>query len=243
MMTSEKPMKSLIVLSGVLIAILAWQPASLASGQQKQETEICDAAADFYLGIEDYPRAIRLHRAVLKRAPQDALAHYHLGFAYGMVGRSDDEIREYQRAAALGLRLFDLYLNLGTARFERGDLAGATEAFQTASRLSDGPEPRFDLAMTYERRGNLPEAESEIRAALVKEPNQPDYLNTLAIIVAERGDPARAHEIWTGILSRNPGYHPAAANLAVLKAVDSSGSVGESVGAGAKLRLISTGIR
>ena len=49
---------------------------------------------------------------------KNALAHYHLGFAYGMVGRHQEEIDEYRRAVALRLTDWTLFLNLGFARFE-----------------------------------------------------------------------------------------------------------------------------
>src|SRR5271168_1037692 len=77
--------------------------------------EICDVNADFALGREDYPAAIALHLKVLRADNGNALAHYHLGFAYGMSGRITDEISEYLMAAKLGLVNWDLFLNLGLA--------------------------------------------------------------------------------------------------------------------------------
>ena len=77
--------------------------------------QICDIRADAALGLKDYQTAIRLHRYLLRSHPNDALAHYHLGFAYGMVGRSAEEIDEYQKAVTLGLHSWDLFLNLGLA--------------------------------------------------------------------------------------------------------------------------------
>lgn len=181
--------------------------------------------ADVPLGMEDYPEAIRMHLAVLTRTPNNPLARYHLGFAYGMVGRGDEEILEYERALSLGLRTFDLYLNLGVARFEREDLRGAINAFKNASNLSDAAEPHYDLAIAYERQGELPQAEMEVRAAVSKKPTEPDYLNTLAIVSAEEGNLARARNIWVSLLSRDPGYHPAAANLHQLAALGKAPAV------------------
>ena len=204
-----------IVCVGFLIVCLS---AALfaAPPNHRPEGEVCNPSADYFLGNEDYPEAIRVHLEVLRHDPGNALAHYHLGFAYGMVGRAGDEIYEYGRAVALGLRSFDLFVNLGLARFESGDLIGASEALRTACNLTDSPEPHFDLGLIYERRGMLSEAESEILRVLASEPNQPDYLNTLAVIKAERGDTARARDIWLSILSRHPHYHPALANLRIL---------------------------
>lgn len=63
--------------------------------------------------------------------PDNALAHYHLGFALGMVGDRMAELKEYRRAAALGLVSWDLFLNLGLAQLETGDLDAATDSIST----------------------------------------------------------------------------------------------------------------
>jgi hypothetical protein len=52
--------------------------------------------------------------------PENALAHYHLGFASGMVGDRKAEVTEYRRAEALGLKSWVLFLNLGLAQLEKG---------------------------------------------------------------------------------------------------------------------------
>jgi tetratricopeptide (TPR) repeat protein len=181
------------------------------------DAAICDPLADYFLGAGDYPEAIRLHALIVARHPNNALAHYHLGFAFGLEGETRSEIHEYERAVALGLRIFDLFLNLGVARFDRGDLVGATEAFKQASTLTDRPEVNFDLALVYERRAMLPEAESEILLALAKNPNAIEYLNVRAAIAAEKGDAEKARDIWIAILSRHPQYAPALANLQTLR--------------------------
>ena len=98
--------------------------------------QICDVGADYSHGVEDYTEAIRRHVQVLDEHPDNAVAHYHLGFALGMVGNRMAEVREYQRAEALGLANWDLFLNLGRAQLENGDLDGA--ARQPRTRGSPG---------------------------------------------------------------------------------------------------------
>ncbi|MBV8454492.1 MAG: hypothetical protein JOZ29_19790, partial [Deltaproteobacteria bacterium] len=95
----------------LLTVLIAAAPAA-SSGTEDQ---VCNVAADYMLGLEDYPEAIRLHRQVLARHPYNALAHYHLGFAYGMAGQTQEEICEYLAAVNLGLANWDLFLNLGLA--------------------------------------------------------------------------------------------------------------------------------
>src|SRR5258708_2256001 len=94
--------------------------------------EICDVDADFAHGLEDYPAAITLHRRVLRAHNDNALAHYHLGFAYGMTGHKKDEINEYLAAARLGLAKWDLFLNLGLAYLNQKDGPQAINTLQPA---------------------------------------------------------------------------------------------------------------
>ena len=86
----------------------AISPLSLSLGPNaiagRAEEQVCDVGADYSLGVEDYSETIRRHLEVLREHPDNALAHYHLGFALGMLGERMAKIKEYQRAAALGLR-------------------------------------------------------------------------------------------------------------------------------------------
>jgi hypothetical protein len=101
--------------------------ASAGGGEQ----QVCDVGGDYALGIEDYPEAFRLHVEVVRNSPDNALAHYHLGFAEGMFGNRTAEVKEYQRAAALGLRNWDFLpeLRVGGARKRR---AGRSNGQSTA---------------------------------------------------------------------------------------------------------------
>jgi tetratricopeptide (TPR) repeat protein len=212
----------------VLLLSLAIVSIASASGDNEQ---ICDVSADYALGIEDYPEAIRLHAEVLRRHPDDALAHYHLGFAERMIGNRTAELNEYQRAAALGLRNWDLFLNLGLAQLEHGDLYAATNALRRAVLLGENhPESHYNLALVQERRGQFAEAEREMRASLRLNPAQPDALNALGVIYAEECKTERALLIWRELLREAPDYAPATRNLAVLSG-QSPASRGETAAA------------
>jgi tetratricopeptide (TPR) repeat protein len=183
------------------------------------QDQVCDVSADYALGVEDYPEAIRLHQGVLRRHPDDALAHYHLGFAEGMMSESTLEITEYRRAAALGLTSWDLFFNLGLAQFENGDLDGATKSLRRAVHFGEGHfEAHFNLALVDERRGMLAEAEAETLAALRLSPGEIDARNLQGVIDARQGQPARASEIFRQILQEQPDYQPARDNLLILEA-------------------------
>src|SRR6202040_3437858 len=70
--------KHLAVLFLVAAAIFAWAAPRICAASNAAEA-VCDVNADYALGVEDYPEAIRLHEKVLRRQPNNALAHYHLG--------------------------------------------------------------------------------------------------------------------------------------------------------------------
>jgi Flp pilus assembly protein TadD len=186
------------LLSVATIALLLgclWSPASVIANPG--EEQVCDAMANYFLGAENYPEATRLHRELLRKHPESALAHYHLGFAEGMAGDKTQELNEYRRAAALGLLSWDLFVNMGLALFENGSLEAATDALRLAVRLGpDRPESHFNLGLIYERRDMLAEAEQEMLASLRLEPEQLDARNMLGVIYARQGDKARASAQW-----------------------------------------------
>jgi tetratricopeptide (TPR) repeat protein len=197
----------------LLIALLIWSNA-IAGGP---EEGVCDVDADYALGTEDYAQAIRLHREIVRKSPNDALAHYHLGFAEGMIGDLAAEIDEYQRAKALGLTSWDLFLNIGLAQRERGDLDAAAESLRTAVDLGeDHPEPHFNLALVDEQRGMLLNAEQEAELLLKLSPGEVDARNLLGVIYARRGETLRASQTWQALLRDQPDYRPARINLLLL---------------------------
>jgi len=124
----------------ILAAALLIFSSAMASGPPARTADklVCDVAADIALEAQDYPTAIDLHRKLLRLGNDNALAHYHLGFAYGMTGNVSKEISEYRTAISLGLNVWDLFLNLGLAYYDQRDLPGATAALGTAVLL--GPE-------------------------------------------------------------------------------------------------------
>ena len=207
-----------------LLVICFCGPAGLAANPSNGP--ICDVTADHYLALEDYTVAIRLHREFLQKHSANALAHYHLGFAYGMRGDEMQELDEYQHAIALGLSRWDLFLNTGVAFLASGNLSAATDALQRAVQLDPSqPESHYNLGLVYERRDMLPEAEQEMLSTLGLEPNELDARNMLGVIYARQGKKAEASAQWSALLREAPGYSEARTNLANLegKAVEGHG--------------------
>jgi len=210
---SPRVMPALVVVGALLISSPICRHAT-AGGAEDQG---CNFSADYSLGVEDYGDAIRIHREILRKNPGNALAHYHLGFAEGMVGNRPIEIDEYRRAEVLGLRKWDLFLNLGLAELEGGDLDTATKSLRMAVLLGEEhPEAHFNLAIAEERRGMLVDAEQETEASLRLNPGQADARNLLGVIYAEQGKAGRASQTWHDLIREVPNYQPAHANLLIL---------------------------
>jgi tetratricopeptide (TPR) repeat protein len=201
--------------TAITLALLLQGVTSSQAGVSKEE--ICDINADFALGREDYTAAIALHRKVLRAHNDDALAHYHLGFAYGMTGRTRDEIGQYLTATKLGLRKWDLFLNLGIAYMGQNDWPKAIKALQTGVLIApDHPEAHFNLAIAYEKANRLSKALQEIIVSLHLAPEDPDERNTKGIICAELGDLICARDEWAHLVQVAPDYIPARVNLRIL---------------------------
>ena len=204
---------------GLVVAamLLISSPICRQATASGAEVQVCDVNADYSLGVEDYADAIRIHREVLRKSPDNALAHYHLGFAEGMIGDRATEIDEYRRAEVLGLRTWDLFLNQGLAELDGGDLDAATDSLRTAVILGEEhPEAHFNLALAEERRGMLVDAERETMASLRLSPGQADARNLLGVIYAQEGKTVRASQTWHDLIRDAPSYHPARANLSML---------------------------
>jgi Flp pilus assembly protein TadD len=201
----------------VAIALVIFLPCSASSWAAASKEDICNADADFALGLADYPAAIALHRNVMRTQTHNALAHYHLGFAYGMTGRKRDEINEYLTAARLGLDKWDLFLNLGLAYLGQNDGSNAIKSLQIAVLLGPNhPEAHYNLAIACEKGNRLGEALQEIIVSLRLAPEDPDEENTKGIICAELGNLVCARDEWEHLVQVVPDYAPARINLAIL---------------------------
>jgi protein O-mannosyl-transferase len=185
------------------------------------DEQVCDPLADYFLGMEDYPEAIKRHQAIIRDHPDNALAHYHLGFAYGVTGDHQRELAEYQKAVSLGLSDWQLFLNLGLLDMEEDHPAEASEVLRLATLLGPyRPETHFNLGLVYERLGMFQKAEQELLLSLRLDPNQTDARNTLGVVYAEEGNYQSAHDEWFDLVHADPDFTPARANLAILERIE-----------------------
>ncbi len=212
-----------VVVAIALISLQLRAPTLFAQSPPSENPteEICDPLADYYLGMEDYPEAIRRHLIVIKEHPDRALAYYHLGFAYGITGDHQRELAGYRKAVGLGLSDWNLFLNLGLLYMETDHLDSAVQVLRLAALLGPyRPETHFNLGLVYERLGMFQRAEQELLLSLTLDPNQIDAHNQLAVVYAEEGNYQRAYREWSDLVREQPDYAPARANLAILARIE-----------------------
>src|SRR5258708_34156993 len=158
-MITNSPRLSVAGFALLLVFLCGLSGAATDAG----EGAACDVKADYFLAAENYAESILLHLQFLRKHPASALAHYHLGFAWGMAGDKTEELREYRRAVALGLARWDLFLNTGLVLLESGNLEAATQALRLAVRLgANQSESHFNLGLIYGRPDMLAEAGPEM---------------------------------------------------------------------------------
>ncbi|MFO7495295.1 MAG: tetratricopeptide repeat protein [Desulfobacterales bacterium] len=166
----------------------------------------CDPEADAALKREAFQLGIRLHEALLKAQPDNALAWYHLGYACGQIGDHAREIACYERAQALGYTHDEgLFFNAGMAYLELDLVPQALEAFQQALTLNpDGADDHFGMALALQAAGDIPAAEARLRQTVLLDPGHIDARLQLALIYIQSGDTDGARAELQAVLARDP---------------------------------------
>jgi tetratricopeptide (TPR) repeat protein len=146
---------------------------------------VCPEFADLPLRLGLYEEAVKEHRRVLLEEPGNALAHFHLGYAYGQVGAHQLEVTEYERAVDLGLAREDLFYNLGMAYAEVGALDKAEQALSRAVTMAPAnSDNRRALGMVYYEHHLFQEAIASCERATLLEPKNPHAWHCLALALA-----------------------------------------------------------
>src|SRR2546423_9058570 len=87
--------------------------------------------------------AVKQFQQALAIDPKLPLAHYHLGYAYGSLGRADEALHEFEAEIKNGTRNAQVFLELARLQLEKGEASAAATNCGIARRL----DPQ--LAGTY----------------------------------------------------------------------------------------------
>lgn len=195
----------LVLLALVLCLGAGCSTAPSGKRDQPGERWACDREADEAMMRNDYEGGIFLHQRFLEREPENALALYHLGYAYGQVGENLREVSCYEKAIALGFKKDRIFFNLGMAYGELHQTEKSIGAFKEALAINpDRADNHFGLGMAYQMKVADRLAEEEFLKAITIDPGHVDARLSLGLLYADWGEMQKAAEQLHKVLEIDP---------------------------------------
>jgi tetratricopeptide (TPR) repeat protein len=168
---------------------------------------ICPEYADLPLRQGRFEEAIEQHLQVISQEPENGLAHYHLGYAYGKLGLYPDEIAEYLRAVDLGMEKGHLFYNLGWSYMQLEEYLRAEQAFLRAVEIEpDCGENHRGLGLAYFNQEHYHEAIVSCRRATTLEPDDADSWHCLALAAAKSDEVGESWNAVKELRKLDPDY-------------------------------------
>jgi tetratricopeptide (TPR) repeat protein len=155
------------------ITACSTSPLGKSAGEYKKWT--CDREADEAMKRKDYERGISLHERLLRKKPDNAIALYHLGYAYGHMGDQIKEVSCYEKAIELGFKENHIFYNLAMAYGQMNQINKSIRAFKKAIEMDpSNAEYFYGLALAYDEKGEGKLAEEALLKALEISPQYED---------------------------------------------------------------------
>lgn len=191
---------------------------SIAREVQKQRPKEASGAmleGDIHVAAKQWPEAAAAYRAGLKQAasPELAIKLHDALQAAGNKAETDKFVASWTREHPKDIAF---KMHLGDQASLRKDFAGASQLYRSA--LDVQPNNAMVLNNLAWAMGNAkqPKALEYAEKANQLAPNQPPYMDTLAMLLADKGDTAKAIEILRKALAISPQASAIQFNLAKL---------------------------
>lgn len=139
-----------------------------SAAEQAKEADVLVALlkkADEAAEKRDYAAAAKALEEFIAIRPDDAVAHFQLGYAYTAMERLDDARRAYSKSVELDPKLAQGHLNLGLILLESDAAAAVAPLQKAAELLANESRPHFLLGLELERSGKLDKAVEAYRYA------------------------------------------------------------------------------
>ena len=150
--------------------------------------------------------------------PDDAEAHYNLGFILGKSGRLAEAEPSYRRALEIKPNHADAHNNLGFILQAQGRFSEAEASFRMVLEINPGlVSTWYNLAVVLGKQGRFGEAEDSYRRALVIKPDYAEAHNNLGFILYQgQSRLAGAEASYRRALEIKPDYAEAHCNLGAI---------------------------
>jgi Flp pilus assembly protein TadD len=163
----------------------------------------------------DFTTAAQKYRDYIEKKPDDAYAHFQLGYAYTALERPADAKTEYAKAAELDPRMGAAYTNLGMTLLDLREPAAAVEPFKKAADLEPtDAQKRFFVGLALERAGRATEALEEYKAAERLDGTSVGIKNALGQALLDTNQPEQAEAYFRASLEEQPNDPEAHLGLA-----------------------------
>jgi tetratricopeptide (TPR) repeat protein len=168
---------------------------------------------------EDYRSAVAIWSDTVAKRPENARAHYDLGYALFHAGQPAEAIAEYREAIRLRPDDAEAHNNLGNALAQSGRAPEAIAEYHEALRLHPNyAAAHNNLGNTLAQSGRLAEAVEQFRAVVGLDPGYAKGHRSLAQALADLGRRDDAIAQYQEALRLDPGDPWARNNLAELQA-------------------------
>lgn len=163
---------------------------------------------------DNYVAAQADYEEYLAQRPNDATAHFDMGYVYTAQRENGKAISEYRKAIALDPKMIQAQLNLGISLLP-DDPKAAIEPLQKAVELNYAFErAHYTLGIAQERAGNLAAAEEEYNVAVKLDPDDADAQAALGRACLAEGKAADAETEFRAFLKLKPGSQEGEMGLA-----------------------------
>lgn len=208
-----------------LLAAFVFAP-HIAAGQGESRTQVRVASpedqalhdllvkAKTEVDSSNYATAQADYEKYLAQRPNDAAAHFDLGYVYTALRQTDNAITEYRKAVALDPKMLQAQLNLGLSLLSTDPKAAVEPLEQIISLNYPFARGHYLLGVAEERSGNSAAAEKEYVVAVKLDPNDADAQAALGRSYLNDGNSANAEEQFRELLRLKPGDPEAEQGLA-----------------------------
>jgi len=184
-------------------------PAAMRELTRAAELDPENPEIDMTLGLAyqfrgDLGKAEEYMRKAIRKKPDYAEAHNNLGFVLSLQGRSEEAIREYEKAVANVLYPTPeyAYYNMGKEYARLKDLGKAEEMYRRAIGLNPSfVDPYRGMAMVQAEKGQWEESARTLERLVEVVPSNPDGWMDLGRLYLRMDQPKRALEAFRNALA------------------------------------------
>ncbi|NCB38535.1 MAG: tetratricopeptide repeat protein [Erysipelotrichia bacterium] len=188
-----------------LLALCLTIPAVSSAAPRKKTpttittTEITEAFYDkawrnFQIGSKkEKAEVIKSLKAIIRKSPEEFMAHYYLGIMTAEEGFSNQAIKHFETALLGFPKSADIHVRIGALLDAKNRTEEAVEHYQNAFKLEPGNAKALARLGIYElENGNLDAANDLLVKARQAQPDNPDTLRGLGAILIEKDSATEA---------------------------------------------------